>query len=117
MATTSITIQVDSELKEEASRIAEYYGFDLSSVTHAFYLQIIRENRIPLNLRDLEPNEESLEATRESDEKTASDSGVGYTNRHDLLEAAMLEARDIMSGRITAETYDSAAEMFEALGV
>lgn len=86
MTTTSITIQVDSELKEEASRIAEYYGFDLSSVTHAFYLQIIREKRIPLGLCDFEPNEETLEVIRESDEKTANDSGVGYTNRHDLLE-------------------------------
>ena len=43
----SITIRVDEETKKEASRIVEDFGFDLSSVTRAFYRQIVRENRIP----------------------------------------------------------------------
>ena len=64
MAASSVTIRVDSDIKEGASRIAEHFGFDLSSVTRAFYKQMIRENRIPLNLSDPEPNAESLEAIR-----------------------------------------------------
>ncbi len=31
-------------------------------------------------------------------------------------EAAMREARDIMSGKVEADSYDSAAAMFAALG-
>ena len=68
MAASSVTIRVDSDVKEGASRIAEHFGFDLSSVTRAFYMQMIRENRIPLNLYDPEPNDESLEAIRETEE-------------------------------------------------
>ncbi|QTH60798.1 hypothetical protein J5O04_06945 [Corynebacterium hindlerae] len=30
--------------------MAEDFGFDLSSITRAFYRQIVREQRIPLNL-------------------------------------------------------------------
>ena len=33
MASSSVTIRVDSDVKEAASRIAEHFGFDLSSVT------------------------------------------------------------------------------------
>lgn len=33
-------------MKERAAAIAEDFGFDLSSVTRAFYRQIVRENRI-----------------------------------------------------------------------
>ena len=53
-----ITIEVDDETLEEASRVAEYFGLDLPLVTRAFYKQIVREGRIPLNLSDPEPNDE-----------------------------------------------------------
>ena len=89
MAASSVTIRVDSETKEEAARIAEYFGFDLSSVTRAFYLQMIRENRIPLNLSDPEPNEESLQAIRETEEMIRSRSGKSYTSGRDLIQAAL----------------------------
>lgn len=64
----SVTVRVDEETKRQAAEIAEYFGFDLSSVTRAFYRQMVRENRIPLNLSDLPPNEESREALAEARE-------------------------------------------------
>lgn len=62
----SVTIRVDHETKEAAAAIAEDFGFDLSSVTRAFYRQMVRENRIPLNLSYGEPNDASREALAES---------------------------------------------------
>lgn len=62
----SVTVRVDDETKEAAAAIAEDFGFDLSSVTRAFYRQMVRENRIPLNLSYGEPNEASLESLAES---------------------------------------------------
>ena len=89
MAASSVTIRVDSDVKEGASRVAEHFGFDLSSVTRAFYMQMIRENRIPLNLSDPEPNAESLEAIRETDEMIRSGSGKSYTSGRDLIKDAL----------------------------
>jgi DNA-damage-inducible protein J len=86
MASTSVTIRVDSDVKEAASRTAERFGLDLPSVTHAFYQQMIRENRIPLNLSDPEPNAESLEAIHEADELIAA-GGPGYGSAADMFEA------------------------------
>ena len=86
MAASSVTIRVDSDIKEGASRIAEHFGFDLSSVTRAFYKQMIRENRIPLNLSDPEPNAESLESIREADAIIAAGS-PGYKSAADMFAA------------------------------
>lgn len=85
----SVTVRVDEETKTEAAKIVEDFGFDLSSVTRAFYRQIVREQRIPLNLSYSEPNEESLEAIRETEEMIRSGSGKGYTSGHDLIQAAL----------------------------
>ena len=67
-------------------RVAERYGFDLPSATRAFYKQMIRENRIPLNLSDPEPSAESLEAIREADELIAA-GGPGYSSAAEMFEA------------------------------
>ena len=70
MAMTSVTIRMDEATKRAASDIAEGLGFDLSSVTRAFYRQMAREGRIPLNL-DLGaspgPSERRVEGGCEAD--------------------------------------------------
>ena len=64
---TTVTIRIDEETKRAAAAVASEYGFDLSSVTRAFYRQIARERRVPLNLSDPLPNAESLQSIREAD--------------------------------------------------
>jgi len=86
MAASSVTIRVDSDIKDGAARIAEHFGFDLSSVTRAFYKQMIRENRIPLNLSDPEPNNESLESIHEADALIAAGSS-GYASADEMFSA------------------------------
>jgi len=86
MTTVSVTIRVDEATKQAAASTAEDFGFDLSSVTGAFYRQIAREQRIPLNLAYPKPNRESLEAIREIGEMLAS--GVtGYDSLDDMFKS------------------------------
>ena len=47
MSMASVTIRVDADTKQKAASIAEDLGLDLSSVTRAFYKQLVREKRIP----------------------------------------------------------------------
>ena len=87
---TSYTLRIDEADKQAASAVAEYYGFDLASVTRAFYKEMIRSHSIPLSLgRGEEPNEESLQAIRETEEMMRTGSGRGFTNARDLIEAAL----------------------------
>ena len=44
MTMTSVTVRVDDATKKQATDIVEDLGLDLSSVTRAFYRQIVREN-------------------------------------------------------------------------
>lgn len=86
MAMASVTVRVDDATKREASAIAEDFGLDLSSVTRAFYKQIVREHRIPLSLEYPRPNEESLDSIHEA--KAIIDEGrPGYASADDLFAA------------------------------
>lgn len=45
-----ITVRIPDGDKREATRIVTELGLDMSTVTRAFYRQIIRERRLPLDL-------------------------------------------------------------------
>lgn len=89
MASSTLTIRIDDDLKREASEVADYYGLDLSSVTRALYKQMVNTRRIPLTFAPEEPNAESLEAIREGDAFLASDKAGRFTSGADLIAAAM----------------------------
>lgn len=84
MTASSVTIRIDSDTKREVSRIANHFGFDLSSITRAFYKQIIRENRIPLDLSDPQPNRESLESIEAAD-RIISDSNARFSSADAMI--------------------------------
>lgn len=90
MAASYVTIEIDSDTRDAASDAVEYFGLDLASVTRAFYKQIVREHRIPITLSDPEPNDESLEAIRET-EKLKAANGPGYRTGAELLAAIQAE--------------------------
>lgn len=90
MAASYVTIEIDSDTRDAASDVVEYFGLDLASVTRAFYKQIVREHRIRITLSDPEPNDESLEAIRET-EKLKAANGPGYRTEAELLAEIQAE--------------------------
>ncbi len=89
MASTSLTIRLDSDLKDGASKVVEYYGLDLSSVIRAFFTQIVNTNSIPLSFDYERPNDESLVAIRETEKMIASGDGDSYATGRELIDAAL----------------------------
>lgn len=89
MATSTLTIRLDSNLKDEASRVIEQYGLDISTAMRAFLTQIVNTNAIPLSFDYEQPNEESLIAVYEVKEMIANGSGESYDSGHDLIQAAL----------------------------
>ncbi len=85
MTASTVTIRIDSKDKKDASEIAEFFGFDLSSVTRAFYKQMIRERRIPLDLSMPEPNDESLRAIAEAEDFFASGRQARFSSADDMI--------------------------------
>ncbi|MCI6573635.1 MAG: type II toxin-antitoxin system RelB/DinJ family antitoxin [Actinomycetaceae bacterium] len=82
---SSVTVRVDESTKKAASAIAEDFGFDLSTITRAFYKQIVRERRIPLTLSYPEPNAESEESIREADAIIATGGTGRFNNAEEMF--------------------------------
>ena len=89
MASSTLTIRVDEDIKREASELARFYGLDLSSVTRAFYKQMVNTHRIPLTFADDEPNAESLAAIEEGDRFLESGRAGRFSDGASLIEAAL----------------------------
>ena len=85
MSSSTLTIRIDDDLKRGASEVADYYGLDLSSVTRAFYKQMVNTRRIPLTFAPDEPSIESLEG----DAFLSSGEKGRFDNAADLIAAAM----------------------------
>ena len=85
------TLKLDDGDKKEATAIVEELGLDLPTVTRAFYKQIIRERRIPLDLsfnyRGL-PEETRL-ALDEADQMIQTDQGMSYASADELFSSIL----------------------------
>lgn len=87
---TTMTIRCDERDKKAAQEVAEYYGFDLSSVTRAFWKQMARTHSIPLDLGGEEPNAESLESIREAQSIIRrGGTGHSFSSGREMLDAIL----------------------------
>lgn len=86
---TSISMRVNPQIKAQAESIYRSLGITLTEAINIFLHQSILEGGLPFDVRQPRYNSET--------------------------EAAMREARDILVGKVPAESYDSASTMFTAL--
>lgn len=89
MATTNITVRMDTELKKQAETLFSELGLSMSAAITVFMKQAVYEHGIPFQVRREVPNAETLEAMR--------------------------ECEDIISGKIKVKSYTSVDEMFADL--
>ena len=87
MATTNVTIRMDTELKKQAEELFGELGMSMTTAFNVFVRQAVREQQIPFMISREIPNAETL--------------------------AAIQEADDIRAGKKSAKSYHSAAELFE----
>ncbi len=87
--TATINMRVSPEVKADAESIFSSLGMTLTEAINVFLHKAIMEGGLPFEVRQPRYNAET--------------------------EAAMREARGIMSGSVPAERYDSVAAMFAAL--
>jgi DNA-damage-inducible protein J len=65
MATATMNIRMDSEVKAQSQRIFSQFGLDMTTAINMFLRQAIRENGIPFDLH-LEPNDSLVEALEDT---------------------------------------------------
>ena len=87
--TATINMRVSPEIKSSAESIFASLGMTLTEAINVFLHKSVMEGGLPFDVRQPRYNAET--------------------------EAVMREARDIMSGKTEADTFDSVAAMFAAL--
>ncbi|WP_237185758.1 type II toxin-antitoxin system RelB/DinJ family antitoxin [Rothia nasimurium] len=86
MATTSISVRMDAQTKQEGEALFKELGLNMSTAINMFVKQAIRENRIPFMVGDPKPNADSLEAIREAEEFFASGRKGRFANAEELFD-------------------------------
>lgn len=85
MATTNVSIRMDTELKAQADELFAELGMNLSTAFNIFVRQSLREGGIPFEIRTDRPNKETIAAMLEA-ENIAKDPKVkGYTDLDEMF--------------------------------
>lgn len=88
MATKTISIRMDEQLKKDFEELCKDIGLSMSSAMNVFATRAVQENRIPFELGRNIPNEETLEAIKESEEiLNHPEKHQSYKSARDLFEA------------------------------
>lgn len=90
MATTSMTIRIDEDLKNQFEELVNDLGLNLTSAVTAFAKQAVREQQIPFKLSKNVPNEETRKAIEDAR------NGVGLSKSFNSVKDLMedLDAED-----------------------
>lgn len=85
MATTNVSIRMDTELKAQADELFAELGMNLSTAFNIFVRQSLHEGGIPFEIRTDRPNKETIAAMLEA-ENIAKDPNVkGYTDLDEMF--------------------------------
>jgi len=85
MATTNISIRMDSDVKARADALFAELGMNLTTAFNIFVRQSLREGGIPFEVKVEQPNKETIAAMLEA-ERIAKDPSInGYTNLNELF--------------------------------
>ena len=85
MATTNISIRMDTELKTKAETLFSELGMNLSTAFNIFVRQSLREGGIPFDIKTEQPNSETIAALLEAEQIARDPSVKGYTNLNELF--------------------------------
>ena len=86
MATTTVSIRMDSELKRRFEQFCEDVGMNMTTAFTIFAKKVVNENRTPFDIGREIPNEETLAAIDEVRRMKADPSlGKSYTDAREMV--------------------------------
>lgn len=93
---TTLTLRVDSKLKEDAQKLFRSCGLTVNQAFNIFLTQSLRYGGIPFKIKALpEPNAETLEAMKETEEILAGKKQtVRYATAEEMMQDVLKVAED-----------------------
>ena len=88
--TSAININVDKNLKEEATSILKGFGLNMSTFINMTLIQVVKRNGVPFEVSNPVPSRELLDALTEADEMIGNlKKYPRYSNSEDLKKALL----------------------------
>ena len=87
MATTNLNIRTDKDVKNQAERIFNELGLNMTTAINLFLRAAIRENGIPFSMKLDVPNKTTISAIEEGRRIISDDNVEGYDNMEALKSA------------------------------
>ena len=87
MATTNLNIRTDKEIKDQAEKIFNELGLNMTTAVNIFLRTAVREHGIPFELKLEVPNEITATAIEEGRKLMADPSAPRYSSMDELREA------------------------------
>lgn len=85
MNTTTIHIKTDVQTRDDAKKVAEDFGFSLTSLVNALLKQIARTKRLTLSM-DEEPTQYMLESLKRSEEDVKAGRVISFESGQEALD-------------------------------
>ena len=86
MATTNISIRMDSDLKAQADALFGELGMNLSTAFNVFVRQAIRMQGLPFEISRDVPTQDTLDAMREAEQIARDPMAKGFADMSELLK-------------------------------
>lgn len=85
--TSAININVDSELKKQATEVLNSLGLNMSTFINMALIQVVNENGIPFEVKNPKPSRKLKRALKEADKIAKHpEKYKGYTNIDELFK-------------------------------
>jgi addiction module RelB/DinJ family antitoxin len=94
MNTTSLHIQIEPVIKQQAQKTADELGLSLSSVVKALLKQFIRTKRLSIGITEEIPNEYLRQSLKQSDEDIKAGRTLSFKSGKDALDYLAREIED-----------------------
>lgn len=86
MNTTTIHIKTDIKTRNEARKIADDFGFSLTSLVNALLKQVVRTKRLNLGMEEEEPTQYMIDSLKQSEEDVKAGRLISFDSGKDALE-------------------------------
>ncbi len=93
MNTTTIHIKIDVKTRDAAKKVAEDFGFSLTSLVNALLKQVARTKRLALNLEE-KPTPYMIESLKKSEEDVKAGRVISFKSGHEALDYLKKEIRN-----------------------
>lgn len=88
--TSAINVNVDTQIKEEATTILKDLGLNMSTFINMALAQVVKRNGVPFEVVNPKPSKDLLEALKEVDEMINNpEKYPRYNNWEDLKESLL----------------------------